>query len=252
MLTTTEASQAVLSAMPNFGSMAVALEAAAGRILRQAVVAERDQPPFDRVTMDGIALDFAAFAAGERRFRIQASQAAGDSALTLASNSHCIEIMTGAVLPAGCDCVIPVERIDVEQDFAVIAADYAPQQRQFIHPRGSDYGRGHTVLRPGIRIRAMEVAIIASCGLEQVMVSKLPRIRVISTGNELVPAGQKIADHQVRLSNGPAVVALLEQQGFTDCAHDHLIDDVTLLKTRLAAHLEQADVLVLSGGVSMG
>lgn len=252
MLTTAEANKAILAAMPDFGSEPVALEAATGRILRQTVIAERDQPPFDRVTMDGIAINFAPFANGERSFRIQGTQAAGDPVQTITDPGNCIEIMTGAVLPVGCDCVIPVERISVGKGIAKIEIDYEPQPNQFIHPRGSDHQKAHCVLSPGIRINAMDIAIIASCGLAQVQVSKQPRVHVISTGNELVPAGQAIADHQIRLSNGPAVVAMLEQQGFTNSMHEHLLDDFSQLKESLAAHLEAADVLVLSGGVSMG
>jgi molybdopterin molybdotransferase len=80
----------------------------------------------------------------------------------------------------------------------------------------------------------------------------LPAIRVISTGNELVPAGEAIEPHQIRLSNGPALIAMLEQHGFADCEHDHILDDPESLKLRIGEHLDHADVLVLSGGVSMG
>src|SRR5580698_9926289 len=81
----------------------------AGAVLRENIYAERDQPPFDRVAMDGVALTSQATAAGRRRFRLQATQAAGDAQLTLASVESCIEVMTGAVLPSGCDTVVPVE-----------------------------------------------------------------------------------------------------------------------------------------------
>lgn len=252
MLTTLEASAAIEAAMPKFGSEAVALNAAVGLILRQAVVAERDQPPFDRVMMDGIAIDFAAFASGQRRFSIQGTQAAGDPVKTLGAQNNCIEIMTGAVLPTGCDCIIPVEQIQIDRDTAIVAENYEAEQNRFIHPRGSDHASGCTVLEPGLRISALDIAIIASCGLAQVQVSTQPRVHVISTGNELVAAGQPIADHQIRLSNGPAIVAMLDQQGFGNNTHEHLLDDRSQLKTRLGKHLEVADVLILSGGVSMG
>ena len=98
----------------------------------------------------------------------------------------------------------------------------------------------------------MDIAIIASCGLESVLVGKPPVVRVISTGNELIAPGNPVADHQIRMSNGPALVAMLWQQGFTDTTHDHLVDEPALLKQRIADHLQEADVLILSGGVSMG
>lgn len=98
----------------------------------------------------------------------------------------------------------------------------------------------------------MDIAIIASCGLTEVTVSAAPTIRVISTGNELVAPGEPIEPHQIRMSNGPALVALLENHGYTDSEHDHIVDDREILRTRIAEHLEAANVLILSGGVSMG
>ena len=251
MLTTGEASAAILAAMPAAASETIQCENATGRVLQQMVVAERDQPPFDRVTMDGIALAYADFDDGNRKFPIQAMQAAGDPTLTL-ETGHCIEIMTGASLPAGTDCIVPVERIKLADAVAEIEADYAAQQHQFVHPRGSDHAKGAQLLTPGARISPMDIAIIASCGLTEISVSAAPSIRVISTGNELVAAGETIEPHQIRMSNGPAMIALLEQHGYTDSEHDHIVDRPEILKSRIAAHLEAANVLILSGGVSMG
>jgi molybdopterin molybdotransferase len=90
----------------------------AGAVLRENVYAERDHPPFDRVAMDGIAIASGEAAAHKRRFRIQATQAAGEPPLTLRDATHCIEIMTGAMLPIGCDCVVPVERIKIDHGIA--------------------------------------------------------------------------------------------------------------------------------------
>jgi molybdopterin molybdotransferase len=236
--------------MPAFEAEVVALADANGRILRQSVVAERDQPPFDRVTMDGIAVDYVTLADGRRQFTIQDTQQAGDPVLTLADTGNCIEIMTGAVMPISADCVIPVERISVDDGIVEIEAGYDAKQNQFVHPQGSDHKKGTEVLRAGSVISPMDIAIIASCGLETVSVSKQPVISIISTGNELVAPGGPIEDHQVRLSNGPALVAMLQGQG--SCEHEHLADEPELLEDKLAAHLSKSNVLILSGGVSMG
>ena len=251
MITTGEARAAILAAMPAFESEQISTASSTGRVLRQSVVAERDQPPFDRVMMDGIAIAFSDYDTGIRTFPIQATQAAGDKQLSLEQGS-CIEIMTGAVLPDGTDCIVPVERISVADGAATLEEDYEAGERQFIHAQGSDHCKGAELLSAGKHVSAMDVAIINSCGLTHVAVSISPAIRVISTGNELVPAGASIEPHQIRMSNGPAVIAMLEQHGYANCQHDHLVDDPDLLEQRIGEHLDEADVLILSGGVSMG
>lgn len=251
MLTVAEARAAILDAMPAAATQFIDLTKATGRVLQQTVVAERDQPPFDRVMMDGIAIAYADHATGKREYPIQAMQAAGDAALKLEAG-NCIEIMTGASLPSGADCIVPVERITVDDGNAKIEADYEAAKDQFIHPRGSDHAKGAHLLTAGARISPMDIAIIASCGLTEVNVSAAPTIRVISTGNELVPPGEPIEPHQIRMSNGPALVALLEKHGYTDSEHDHIVDDRAELRSRIAEHLDSANVLILSGGVSMG
>ena len=251
MLTAAEATQAILAAVKALESETVSLAEATGRILAQSVKAERDQPPFDRVMMDGIAIAYADFAEGNRSFPIQSTQAAGDPAQTL-KPGNAIEIMTGASLPAGADCIVPVERIIVNESGAHVEANYAATERQFIHATGSDHKEDAELLQPGTRISPMEIAIIASCGLPEVSVAKQPRISVISTGNELIAAGEAIEAHQIRLSNGPTIVAMLDENGYADAIHEHLVDEPERLRERIAHHLQQADVLILSGGVSMG
>jgi molybdopterin molybdotransferase len=251
-ITPAQASDTIRNSLPAFATETVSVSEACGRVLRQPVVAERDQPPFDRVMMDGIALRFDAWRNGLRKFRIQGTQHAGDPVQTLSDEGDCIEIMTGAMLPRKSDCVIPVERIAVDGDSATVEKDYVALPRQFIHPQGSDYREGQKLLDSGNAISPMDIAIIASCGLSEVAVSSRPVIRVISTGNELVPAGAAIAAQQVRLSNGPALLAMLARQGYTDCKQDHIADEPALLHERLAQHLDEAAILILSGGVSMG
>jgi len=251
VLTTDEARESILSSMPAFATEMRPLDQANGQVLRQTVRAERDQPPFDRVMMDGIALRFADFASGTRQFPVQALQAAGDEALVLQSG-QCIEIMTGACLPQNADCIIPVERISAEDGVAVVEEDYAAESGRFIHARASDHAIGAHLLTPGKRVSPLDIAVIASCGLTEIETSRRPVIRVISTGNELVPAGKPIEPHQIRLSNGPAIQAMLRARGYADCDHDHLIDDLEVLRDRIADHLDTADILILSGGVSMG
>ena len=224
----------------------------AGAVLRENIYAERDQPPFDRVTMDGIALDSRGVRDGLRRLQIQAMQAAGDPPLTLAGRGHCIEVMTGAVLPAGCDTVVPVERITVRGREAELADEAAVEPDRNVHRRGTDTRQGNLLLAAGTRLGPPEIAIAAGAGMARVRVSSQPMLAVISTGNELVEPGEPILPHQVRRSNAYAIAAALRLHGFQRVADDHIVDDAAELRRRLRFHLETHDVLVLSGGVSMG
>lgn len=224
----------------------------AGAVLRENIYAERDQPPFDRVAMDGIALDSSSVQHGTRRLRIQATQAAGDPPLSLATPDACIEVMTGAVIPSGCDSVVPVEQISVHSSEAELAAGVAVAPWQNVHRRGSDTRQGALLLSTGVRLQAPEIAVAASAGMARIRVSSQPMVAVISTGNELVEPGEPILPHQIRRSNAYAVVAALRTHGFQRVADDHLLDDTAELKRRLKFHLQTHDVLILSGGVSMG
>ena len=224
----------------------------AGAVLRENIYAERDQPPFDRVSMDGIALDSGTVRSGTRKLRIQATQAAGDPPLTLADNGACIEVMTGAVVPAGCDSVVPVEQISISSGNAEIGGGVDVDPWQNVHRRGSDSRQGALLLAAGAELRAPEIAIAASAGMARVRVSSQPMLAVISTGNELVEPGEPILPHQVRRSNTYAISAALRSHGFQRVADDHLLDDLSELRQRLKFHLETHDVLILTGGVSMG
>jgi molybdopterin molybdotransferase len=224
----------------------------AGAVLRENIYAERDQPPFDRVAMDGIALCSRAVGSGPRSFRIQATQAAGDIPLTLGASADCIEVMTGAVLPSGCDAVVALEELSVAGGQASLAAQVRVEPWQNVHRRGSDTRQGTLLLSAGQRLRAPEIAIAASAGMARIRVASQPMLVVISTGNELVEPGEPVLAHQVRRSNAYAIVSALREHGFQRVADDHIHDDMQELRERLRFHLETHDVLVLSGGVSMG
>lgn len=228
------------------------LTQALGRTLRADVYAERDNPPFDRVCMDGIAIDSSAFARGVRRFAIESTQAAGASALTLANRDNAIEVMTGAIMPRGTDCVIPLEEYELTEGAIALKADVSGAPGRNVQRRGSDSAPGVPMLRAGTRLLAPEIAVAASAGLPRVQVSRQPAVMVISTGDELIEPGEPILEHQVRRSNAYALVAALRQHGFAQVDNDHILDDEAMLRERLTRHLERQDVLVLSGGVSKG
>jgi molybdopterin molybdotransferase len=230
----------------------VPLRDSAGRILREDIQAERDNPPFDRVCMDGVAVDSAAFSAGTRRFRVQGTQAAGAVPLQLASSDAAIEAMTGAVLPLGTDCVIPLEEYDLAGDMLALKAEATAEPWRNVQRRGCDSKPGVPMLKAGIRLGGAEVAVVASAGVAEVAVSRQPRVMVISTGDELIEPGHPIADHQVRRSNAYGVAATLRLHGYTLVGDEHLRDEEALMHRRIGELLDSHDVLVLSGGVSKG
>lgn len=252
MLTPAQADELIGQHLQCLPIESLPLAQCAGAVLRENIYAERDQPPYDRVAMDGIALSSRAVSPGSRSFRIQATQAAGDAPLTLNTPTDCIEVMTGAVLPVGCDSVVALEELSVADGQAAIATRARVEPWQNVHRRGSDTRQGALLLSAGQRLHAPEIAIAASAGMARVRVASQPMLVVISTGNELVEPGEPVLAHQVRRSNAYAVVSALREHGFQRVADDHIRDDVQALRARLRFHLETHEVLVLSGGVSMG
>jgi molybdopterin molybdotransferase len=230
----------------------VALSLCRGRILRQDILAERDNPPFDRVCMDGVAMTSSALSTGNRSFHIQATQAAGEPPLQLAAPDMVVEVMTGAVLPTGADCVIPLEEYDLAAGRVTLHTGVEAKPWRNVQRRGADSQPGVPMLTTGMRLGAAEVAVVASAGLAQIAVSRQPRVMVVSTGDELVEPGQAIADYQLRRSNAHGICAALQLQGFDAVDDTHLPDDEAQLRLHLEQILARHDVVVLSGGVSKG
>lgn len=249
MISPAEAAAAIRERIAPATTASAPLTQLSGAVLRETIVASRDQPPFDRVTMDGIAF---ASGAGRREFRIAGTQAAGVRQKVLAADDACFEVMTGAVLPQGCDCVVPVERIVVENGVARLEEDVAVSAGMNIHPRGLDCRAGTRLLQPGTVLGPPQIAVIASAGLARAEASVAPRIAVISTGDELIEPGEPVAEWQIYRSNAYAVLAALARRGYAPLTHDHLPDDLEVLRQRLRELLDANDVLVMSGGVSMG
>jgi len=247
----TEAEARIRARLPRFGSERVSIDEAAGRVLRQAVHAERDQPPFDRVMMDGIAI---ALGDGQQRaFTVAGRQMAGMSGQRLDDAAHCIEVTTGAMLPAGCDCVVPVEQTVRDGERVRLVDGWQPTTRQFIHPRGSDCRSGDELLAPGVRLRAPELAVLAANGLTEVEVTHVPAIAIVATGDELAEVGQQpLGEGQIRRSNDRALAAALRGRGFHDVHLARVPDDLDATTATLDALLASRQVLVLSGGVSVG
>jgi molybdopterin molybdotransferase len=161
--------------------------------------------------------------------------------------------MTGAVRPAGTDAVIPVERIRIEADRATVDDSAVVEPGRFIHAQGSDRKRGETVLEPGVRIGPAEIAVLASAGYAEVATALPARIAVISTGDELVAVdAPAVAPYQIRSSNDLAIEASLTRSHLAACSRTTLPDEPETILAAVSQLHADNDVLILSGGVSMG
>jgi len=247
-----DAERMISERMMPFGSQMLPLSEAVNTVLHETVVAERDQPPFDRVTMDGIAIAHRDWQAGTRTFNVVGTQGAGVPALSITEAGQCVEIMTGAVLPGNTDSIIPVERITRTQDAAQVDASAEVSQGRFVHPRGSDRKAGSPLLNPGIRLASPEIAVLASAGRAEVRAAELPLVAVISTGDELVDVDEPIATYQIRSSNDRAIEASLTRHSVARVMRSRLKDDRDKMLEAIRELHDQSDVLILSGGVSMG
>jgi molybdopterin molybdotransferase len=254
VLTPAGAEKLIFVTIPLFHREDCAISEAHGRALRADIRADRDLPPFDRVTMDGFALRASALAKGVGRFLVQATQAAGMRPFTLGpAEDACIEVMTGSVLPEGADCVIPYEETSREGDWilAAPAADTGEPGCN-VHRRGSDHRSGEVIVRAGTRLTGREIAVAASCGHPALTVTHSPKVAVISTGDELVEVDALVAAHQIRRSNDHAIRAALIRAGYPRADRFHMRDVRHEIEHMLWHILAEYDIVLITGGVSKG
>jgi len=249
MIAFEEAYKKILEHPLNLGDESLELMKSMGRILSENILADRDFPPFNRSTKDGIGINFSALEKGITRFKVEGVLSAGMPQQTLSSDKNCLEIMTGAVLPKNADTIIMYEETVIENGFATISQ--TPNKGQNIHTRGSDKEAGEILLERGTRITAAVIGVLASVGKTKVQVKKLPKVCVVSTGNELVEVSETPLPHQIRKSNSLSLTAALSKQNIVP-TRLHLPDDKALIEKELKKALLEHDVLMLSGGVSKG
>jgi molybdopterin molybdotransferase len=253
MLTPAEAEQMILAALPRAAEEDCPIAEAHGRVLRAAVRADRDLPPFDRATMDGFALRSSALASGIGQFRIEAVQAAGQPPGILGPEADaCVEIMTGAPLPSGADVVVPYEDAAREGTRMTVAPGLAVPPGHAVHRRASDHRAGESIVPSGTRLTGREIAVAAACGCAVLTVSRRPAIAIVATGDELVEVAATVAPHQIRRSNDYALRATLALAGYARLERFHLRDDPGEVAPLLRRVLAEYDVVLLTGGVSRG
>ena len=281
----------------------VSLNHLVGRTLATPIKAKRDQPPFDRVAMDGIAVSF--HGCSSRGYKIEGVQKAGQPQKELKQQHNAIEVMTGSMLPLGTDTVIPYENLLIEGGIATLKEEYELEERknittrppvtasplderrgadeerleayfpyvggkrrgrqQSLSPRGeplrknihflgSDYSSGKTLLKAGTKLTSAAVALIAGQGDNGAIVSKLPKVAIISTGDELVEPGKQCLDWQIWRSNTYGIYSELAGLGYSSSNVDffHLDDNKDEMLALLSKVLKTHRILILSGGISMG
>ncbi|MBC2595478.1 molybdopterin molybdotransferase MoeA [Ruficoccus amylovorans] len=228
------------------------LASAVGRVLRQSVIADRDLPPFDRVMMDGYAINTGRTAPGAI-LPVAGRSDAGAPQATLPPAPVAWEVMTGAPLPEHADAVVPYEAIAPGQHAGSIhlPADGQPVSGAFIHRRGSDYAAGATLLSSGTLLGPAEIGIAASCGLSELLVSEHPRLAVFATGDELVDVYVQPASHQIRQSNAYALEAALTLSGYPVSESARLADE-TASEDRIREAVDKHDVVIIAGAASRG
>lgn len=250
-----EASATIAQHLPKMPIEDCGIEHAHGRFLRAPIVADRPMPAFDRVTMDGFAVQAVDLETDPNvSLDITGFQAAGMIARTLSTPRTAIEIATGAVLSDGADAIVPYEDAERNGD-RIRLRDGAPCiAGQNIHRCGSDCATGKELVAPGTLLTGREVAVAASTGSSRLQVSARPSIAVVATGDELIDVGTpQIAPHQIRKSNDYALRAALTQSHLAGrIERFHIRDHRTEIEAALGRILAEFDVVILTGGVSKG
>lgn len=220
-----------------------------GRVLAEDVHADRDYPPFNRSTRDGFAVRSQDTAEADTVLTLDGEVRAGEYFKSDIGPGHCAAIMTGAPLPAGTDAVVMVEHTQTQADKVKIEKSIEPFGN--VVRKGSEARAGQMVLPKGRQIRAGEAGLLASVGQEKVAVYVRQRIAILPTGDEVVPVGRKPEWYQVRNSNSAMLAAVVASAGGTPWEIGIGPDRKEALRSLIVEAL-QADLLLLSGGVSMG
>ena len=229
----------------------VPLRNAAGRVLASAVVSDIDVPSFDRSTMDGYAVvaDSTEGATPYNRIplKVVGDAMPGSPFTRTVARDEAVRIMTGAPMPSGADSVLPAESVDSSGETIAAISEVSPQKN--VGHRGEDFVRGTTLLEAGRVLRPQDIGVMSSIGLATARLVCRPRVRLVITGNELLPTGSKPHDYQITDANGPMLAALAERDGALVDFPGLIRDDGDAI---LAALNADAHVVIVSGGSSVG
>jgi molybdopterin molybdotransferase len=228
----------------------VALAEAAGRVLAADVLGAVDLPGFDRSSMDGWAVRSADFGGGTVSVPVRGDVAAGSAGDAALQPGTAVVISTGAPMPAGADAVLPLED-GVERE-GVLTASVRVAPDAFVRFRGEDVRAGELLVPAGQRLTPARLSVVASGGVASVCVHRRPRVAVVATGSELVPLGEPLPPGAIYNSNGPTLSAHAVSDGALVLPPRRVADDPGSTREVLGAALDESDVLLVSGGVSVG
>ncbi len=252
MIPISQAIQIVLQHSPKLASDEIALPDALNRILAEDIVADSDLPPFDRAQMDGYAVRAADVANTPAQLKIVGESAAGAGWHHEMNSGEAVRIMTGAPVPIGADAVQQVELTREPNGAGTVEILESVETGRSIVKQASEIKSGETVLRAGEDINAQTIATLASFGYSHLKVGQLPRVAVMATGTELVDVSEKPGRDQIRDSNNYTLEAYTKLAGATVKRLPLAGDDREELKRQMETAVDDCDVLVTSGGVSMG
>jgi len=224
---------------------------ALGRILAEDVIADRDYPPFDRAARDGFAVRSEDCRVSEARLHVKGEIRAGVPPSCAIGSGECVQIMTGAPLPPAADAVVMIEHTcpDAEKSYVII--ERAAQPGMNFVPRGSEARAGAILLRSGTRLGDAELSLAAQVGCAELPVYRRPRVAILSTGDEVVAVETKPGPFQIRNSNAASLAAQTELAGAEAVQLGNAADKNDKLRAAIERGLAE-DILVISGGVSMG
>jgi molybdenum cofactor synthesis domain-containing protein len=252
MISVPEAIQIVRQQTRPLPSERIKLEHALNRVLAEDIIADSDLPPFDRSQMDGYAVRAEETLNAPVRLRIVGESAAGRGWHHELKEGEAVRIMTGAPVPTGADSVQQVELTHELKDGTVVELLESVETGRSIVKRGAEIQAGETVLQSGVRINAAMMAVLAAFGYAEVSVAQRPRVGILATGTELVSVNEKPGQDQIRDSNNYSIAAYAELTGAITERLPLARDETSVLRDHIARGAEKCDVVVTSGGVSMG
>lgn len=250
MIVVAEALAKILNAAVPLGSHKIPIEKSLSHVLAEDVLADRPIPPFDRVAMDGFAVNSADFRTASVELKIVDRIQTGVASSRVLNPGEAIQIMTGAPSPQGADAVVKVENAKVDGDWVTLVEEKMKPGLN-IAKQGEDAAEGKLLIPAGTPLTTAGIAVCASVGISKVEVGRKPRIRIISTGTEIVPPHQEPLPHQIRDCNSFTLRTLCRALDLEAEFLGISVDDTKILGKLIREGLK-ADILVLSGGVSMG